>query len=86
MLWAGSGTGNLMKMEGITKREGYVKTLKENLKHPVAKLGLGRRFVFCDDNGPKYTSLLVKDDIQKFKMNVTDWIEHPTSVPEDHQN
>lgn len=54
MLWDGSGTGNLMKMEGITKREGYVKSLKENLKHPVAKLGLGRHFAFYDDNGPKH--------------------------------
>lgn len=48
MLWEcanASGTGNLIKVEGILKKEIYAKILKENLKQSSAKLGLGRRFV-----------------------------------------
>lgn len=51
-----------------------------------SKTGSGSSLCLLWRQWAKYTSLLVKDDIQKFKMNVTDWIEHPTSVPEDHQN
>ena len=56
-----SGTGNFAKVEGIMKKDGYVKILKENLKQSAAKLGLGRRFVFQHDNDPKHPSLLVKN-------------------------
>ena len=76
MLWgcfSASGTGNLIKVEGIMKKEGYVKILKENLKQSAAKLSLGRRFVFQQDNNPKPTSLLVKSYLQKTKVNVIDW-------------
>ena len=54
-------------------KKGYVKILKENLKQSAAKLGLGRRFVFQHDNDPKHTSLLVKNYLQKTKVNVIDW-------------
>lgn len=35
-----SGTGNLIKVEGMKKKEGYVTILNENLKQSVAKLSL----------------------------------------------
>jgi len=57
LLWgcfSASGTGNLVKVEGIMKKEGYVKILKENLKQSAAKVGLGHRFVFQHDNNPKH--------------------------------
>lgn len=55
------------------KKEGYVKILKENLKQSAAKLGLDHHFVFQHDNDPKHTSLLVKNYLQKTKVNVIDW-------------
>lgn len=33
-----SGTGNLVKTERIVKKEGNVKTFKENFNQPVEKL------------------------------------------------
>ena len=52
MLWgcfSASGTGNLVKVEGIMKKEQYKKKLRENVKQSAAKLGLGRRFIFQYD-------------------------------------
>lgn len=62
MLWGciiASGTGNLVKAEGIVITEGYVKILKDNLKLSSAKLGLDRHFFFQYDNNPKHTLLLI---------------------------
>lgn len=76
MLWgcfSASGTGNLVRVEGIMKKEQYVKILQENLKQSAVKLGLGRRFVFQHDNDPKHTSALVKNYLHKAKVNVIDW-------------
>lgn len=66
-----SGTGNLIKVEGMKKKEGYVKILNENLKQPVAKLGLDRCFVFHHSD-PKCTLLLVKNYYQKTKVKIID--------------
>lgn len=76
MLWgcfSASGTGNLVKVEGIMKKEQYEKILNENLKQSAVRMGLGRRFVFQHDNDPKHTSLLVKNYLQKSKVKVIDW-------------
>lgn len=62
-----------LRVEGIMKKEEYEKILKENLKQSEAKLGVGRRFVFQHDDDPKHTSLLVKNYLQKAKVNVIDW-------------
>lgn len=70
MLWgcfSASGTRSLIKVEGIMKKEEYVKILKENLKQSSEKLGQGRRSVFQHDNHPKHTSLLVKSTSRKQK-------------------
>lgn len=76
MLWgcfSASGTGNLVKVEGIMNKEKYVDILKENLKQSAVKLGLSRRFIFQHDNDPKHTSLLVKNYLQTNKVNVIKW-------------
>lgn len=64
-----SGTGSLVKVEGIMKIEGYVKILKENLKQSAAKLDLDCRFVFQQDNDQNHMALLVKNYLQKTKVN-----------------
>lgn len=72
ILWgcfSASGTGNLVRVEGIIKKEVYEEILKENLKQSAANLGLDRRFV----NDRKHTSNLVKSYLQKSKVNVIDW-------------
>lgn len=76
MLWgcfSATGTGNLVRIEGIMKKEDYEKILRENLKQSATQLGLGRRFVFQHDNDPKHASHLVKNYLQKSKVNVIEW-------------
>ena len=76
MLWgcfSASGTGNLVKVDGIMKKEQYEKILQENLKQSAVKMGLGHCFIFQHDNDPKHTSLLVKNYLQKSKVNVLEW-------------
>lgn len=48
-----SGTGNLVKVVGIRKKEGYVKILKENLKQSGAELGLGLLLCLPTEQWPK---------------------------------
>ncbi len=51
----------------------YEKILKDNLRQPATKLGLGGRFVFQHDKDPKHTSFLVKNYLQMSKVNILDW-------------
>lgn len=76
MLWgcfSASGTGNLVKVDGIMNKEKYLAILKENLKQSAVKLGLRRHFIFQHDKDPKHTALLVKNYLQTTKVNVIEW-------------
>lgn len=82
MLWgcfAASGTGNLVRVHGTMKKEDYVDILKNNIKTCAACLGLGRRWVFQQDNDPKHTSKLVKDFLKHTKIKVLEW---PSQSPD----
>lgn len=82
MLWgcfSTSGTGQLVRINGIMKKEDYIKILDENLKTSARDLGLGRRFVFQQDNDPKHTSKLVKDWFKQNKIKVMEW---PSQSPD----
>lgn len=62
MVWGcfGNGqTGDLKKVEGILKKEGYHQIL---VKHaiPSGKRLMGGKFAFQQDNDPKHTSILCK--------------------------
>ncbi len=49
MLWGclgAFGTGNFVRVKGITKTEDYEKILKDNIRQSVTKHGLGQHFVF----------------------------------------
>ena len=76
MLWgcfSAAGTGNLVRVEGVMKKEQYNKNLKENLKQSAVKVGLCHGFVFQHDNDPKHTSYLVKNYLLKAKITTLDW-------------
>ena len=75
MLWAcfaASGTGALQKVNGIMK-EDYLQILQENLKSSVRRLGLGRSWVFQQDNDPKHTSKVVKEWLNQARIKVLEW-------------
>ena len=82
MLWAcfaASGTGALQKVNGIMKKEDYLQILQENLKSSARRLGLGRSWVFQQDNDPKHTSKVVKEWLNQARIKVLEW---PSQSPD----
>ena len=71
--FSAAGTGNLVRVEGIIKKEQYEKILKENSKQSAVKVRLGRHFVFQHDIDPKHTSHLVKNYLLKAKITSLHW-------------
>lgn len=63
------GDGNLIIVEGIMKKDGYVKILKE--KESAAKLYVSA--ASSNRTTTQNTLLLVKDFPLKTKVNITDW-------------
>lgn len=64
MVWgamAASGVGRLVFIEGRMDQRQYKQILEGNLKASVDALGLGRRWIFQQDNDPKHTARSVKE-------------------------
>lgn len=64
MVWgcmAANGVGNLVFIENIMDRYGYLNILKNNLKESARKLGMEGSFIFQQDNDPKHTSNIVRE-------------------------
>lgn len=67
MVWgcfAGEKVGDLVKIEGILKKEGYHRILQKHAI-PSGKRLVGRGFVLQQDNDPKHTSNLCKNYVAK---------------------
>lgn len=76
MVWgsmSANGVGTIHFIDGIMNADVYVDLLEQNLKQSVSKLGLGRRFIFQQDNDPKHTSKKAKQYFAKNKINVLEW-------------
>ena len=82
MLWgcfSASGPGNLVKVDGIMKKEQYIKILEENIKQSAEKLHLGENWTYQQDNDPKHTAKSVK---KWFRDNDVDILEWPSQSPD----
>uniref|UniRef100_A0A8C6KMD7 Tc1-like transposase DDE domain-containing protein n=1 Tax=Nothobranchius furzeri TaxID=105023 RepID=A0A8C6KMD7_NOTFU len=82
MLWgcfAANGTGALQRVNGIMKKEDYLHILQHNLKSSARRLGLGRSWVFQQDNDPKHTSKVVKEWLNQARIRVLEW---PSQSPD----
>ena len=82
MLWgcfSSSGTGNLVRVQGIMKKEDYIQILDENLKESAEKLQLGPNWKYQQDNDPKHTAKLVKKWFKDNDVNVLEW---PSQSPD----
>lgn len=76
LLWgsmAADGVGNLEFIDGIMNADAYVGILERNMKSSARKLGLGRNFMFQQDNDPKHTSKKAREFFQKNKQEVLEW-------------
>ena len=76
MLWgcfSASGTGNLLKVVGIMRKEQYIEILQENIRQSAAKLGLGPHWIFQQDNDPKHTAKIVNNWFEDNVVNVLEW-------------
>nr|ACV85768.1 transposase [Acipenser fulvescens]ACV85769.1 transposase [Acipenser fulvescens] len=82
MLWgcfSASGPGKLVKIEGKMDAVKYREILKENLLKSARDLGLGRRFIFQQDNDPKHTAKATLEWLKNKKVNVLEW---PSQSPD----
>ena len=69
--FSAKGPSNLVKVNGIMKKEDIIKILKQNIKESAEKLGLGvmgRQCSFQLDNNPKHTAKVVKTGFAKFEV------------------
>ena len=82
MLWGcfcASGPGNLVKVEGIMKKEQYIQILQGNVKQSAENLHLGPNWTYQQDNDPKRTSKVVKKWFQDNNVKVLQW---PSQSPD----
>ena len=69
--WA--GIGNLVRIIGIMTADVYIDILKENLTESLRKCGLGRNFVFQQDNDPKHTAKKTKSYFRSRRIKPIEW-------------
>lgn len=55
-----AGTGDLCRIEGIMRKENYLKILQENILPSGLRL-IGPNFTFMHDNDPKHTAVVCKN-------------------------
>ena len=82
MFWgsfSANGSGSLVKVDGIMKKEQYLKIIKENIRQNAEKLHLGSEWMLQQDNDPKHTAKIVKKWLQDNQINVLEW---PSQSPD----
>ena len=73
------GVGKLDILDNMMDCPYYWQILEENLLPSIHRLGLGKKFVFLNDNDPKHTSTLVKDWLRNNGIQV---MQCPSSSPD----
>uniref|UniRef100_A0AAQ4S874 Transposase Tc1-like domain-containing protein n=1 Tax=Gasterosteus aculeatus aculeatus TaxID=481459 RepID=A0AAQ4S874_GASAC len=82
MLWgcfAANGTSALQRVNGIMKKEDYLQILQNNLKSSARRSGLGRSWVFQQDNDPKHASKVVIEWLNQARIRNLEW---PSQSPD----
>ena len=79
MVWgciAANSVGDLIKIEGILKKEQYLSSLR-------GRRLIGQNFIFMNDNDPKHAARVCKDYTQHLEQNDESKIMHwPPQTPD----
>uniref|UniRef100_A0A3Q3WM64 Tc1-like transposase DDE domain-containing protein n=1 Tax=Mola mola TaxID=94237 RepID=A0A3Q3WM64_MOLML len=81
-LWgyfSATGPGNLVKLNGIMRKEQHMKILEENIKQSAENIQLGRHWTYQQDNDPTLTTKAVKKYFEDNKVDVLEW---PSQSPD----
>ena len=85
MVWGcfgGGSVGDLVKIDGILKKEGYKRILQKNAI-PSGKKLIGKEFIFMHDNDPKHSSKLCKAYLEtQERKNVLKVMQWPPQSPD----
>ncbi|GFV51356.1 transposable element Tcb2 transposase [Trichonephila clavipes] len=82
MVWgcmAATRVGNLVIIDGIMNQYSYLNILKNNLSQSASKLGLDGSFIFKQDNHPKHTARVVREQLL---YNVRKQVKPPPQSPD----
>jgi len=88
MVWgcfSANGVGKLVFIDGIMRKEDYLKILKDNLRQSVAMVNLGNEFIFQHDKDPKHTAKVVTEWLAENNIHVIEWVaQSPDMNPIEH--
>lgn len=82
MVWgcmSTAGTGGIHLIKGTMDSKMYIQIIKKHVKASAAKLGMGRRFIFQQDNDSKHTAGITRKFFKAEKMEVLTW---PSQSPD----
>jgi DDE superfamily endonuclease len=88
MVWGcmvSNGAGTVEFVDGIMDQYKYQGILDRNLKQSSRQLGLGRRFIFQQDNDPKHSAKSTMEYFRKNKISKLEWpLQSPDLNPIEH--
>lgn len=77
MVWGAitrNGVGPLVKIDGIMRKEDYLKILKDHLPVTIAQSGLcSDKIIFQHDGDPKHTAKIVSEWLKMQDFSVLKW-------------
>lgn len=77
MVWGcitSKGVGPLIKIDGIMRKEDYLKILQDNLPVAIKKSRIrAEKIIFQQDNDPKHTSKIVKKWLDEQRFDILPW-------------
>lgn len=80
--FSNAGTGDLVQINGIMKKENYLKILQDNAIPSGVRL-IGNNFVFMHDNDPKHTAIICKNFLNgKQEDNILKIMDWPPQSPD----
>ena len=77
MVWgyfSSNGVGKFVFIDGIMRKEEYLKILEDNLYHWRSMVNSEKDFIFQQDNDPKHTVKILSQFLAENNINALDWV------------